>query len=409
MSGLSVRHAWTALLIGGVVSCASAPPPAAPPTPAPDPRVQALESIGYLDAYEKAEAASGVTVHDRARAWQGMNLVTTGRAPEAWLMDMAGTVVHRWSMPFDKAFPAQGSALVAEERGRRWSDWRRVHLMRDGGLLAIFEGYGLVSIGVDSSLRWAVDNRAHHDLTVAPDGRIWTLTRTAHVVESLRPDPVLEDFVTVLDPADGHELSRFSVLAAFQGTPFEPVLDRIPKDGDIFHTNAIVLLDGTGSAASPFLAKGNVLVSVRNTDTVAVIDGHSHKVIWAQTGPWRGQHDPTVLANGHLLIFDNQGARGRSRVVEWDPTSSAIVWTFAGSAAAPFKSALLGTAQRLANGNTLATESEHGRALEIAPDGAVVWTYVNPDRSERDPTLVATLLEVERLPPNVADGWLPPR
>jgi hypothetical protein len=410
MPGPHLPRPWTALLIGGAVACASAPvAPPPPAAPAPDPRIQALESIGYLDAYEKADARSGVTTHDVTRAWAGLNLVTTGRAPEARLIDMDGAVLHRWAMPFEQAFPGQGKALVPEERGRRWSDWRRVHLMPDGGLLAIFEGYGMVSMGPDSALRWAVPNRAHHDLTVAPDGKIWTLTRTAHVVADLRPDPVLEDFVVVLDPTDGHELSRFSVLDAFRGTPFEPTLRRIPKDGDIFHTNAVVLLDGTGAATSPFLARGNVLVSVRNTDTVAVIDGASHKVIWALPGPWRGQHDPTVLANGRLLVFDNQGARGPSRVVEWDPTSHAIVWSYAGAANAQFKSSLLGAAQRLPNGNTLATESEHGRALEIAPDGTVVWSYVNPDRSDRDPSLVATLLEVERLPPESAAGWLKAR
>jgi hypothetical protein len=37
-----------------------------------------------------------------------------------------------------------------------------------------------------------------------------------------------------------------------------------------------------------------------------------------------------------------------------------------------------GAQQRLPNGNTLITESEAGRLLEVTADGEVVWEYINP-------------------------------
>lgn len=396
------KFAQVAILCG-LVACGA---PVPPPAPVPDPAVQALEAIGYLDGYERADASTGVTTFDPARAAPGRLLVTSGRTPAAWLMEQDGTVLHRWSLPFEQAFPTQGSELVAEEGGKRWTDWRRVLLLPDGGLIAIHEGYGLVSLDVDSRLRWAVPNKAHHDLTLAPDGRLWVLTRAAHVVPRLRAEPVLEDFVTTVDLATGRELSRFSVLEAFEGTAFAAMLDKLPAGGDIFHTNALAVLDGTGSAAAPFLAKGNLLVSVRNTHTIAVIDGRTHKVIWAQTGPWRSQHDPSVLPDGQLLVFDNRGDAGRSRLLTWDPVAGATTWSYTGTRARPFKSGLLGTAQRLPNGDTLATESERGHAFELAPDGTIVWEYWNPERSERDPALRATLLEVEHLPATTPLTWL---
>lgn len=37
-----------------------------------------------------------------------------------------------------------------------------------------------------------------------------------------------------------------------------------------------------------------------------------------------------------------------------------------------------GAAQRLPNGNTLVTESHHGRAFELDPNGEIVWEFHAP-------------------------------
>ncbi len=42
---------------------------------------------------------------DTEKAWQGLNLVVSAHAPEATLMDMAGSVLHRWERDFWSAFP----------------------------------------------------------------------------------------------------------------------------------------------------------------------------------------------------------------------------------------------------------------------------------------------------------------
>jgi hypothetical protein len=63
----------------------------------------------------------------------------------------------------------------------------------------------------------------------------------------------------------------------------------------------------------------------------------------------------------------------------------------------PFESRVLGSCQRLANGNTLITESTAGRALEVRPDGKIVWEYFNPARGGDDGDLIAYLMEVVRL------------
>ena len=99
-----------------------------------------------------------------------------------------------------------------------------------------------------------------------------------------------------------------------------------------------------------------------------VIDPAQEAVVWALSGLWLGQHQPTLLPDGNLLVFDNKGHDGRSKVVEIDPTTQRVVWEFADGPDTPFYSATCGTGQRLANGNTLITESDNGRALELAAE-----------------------------------------
>jgi len=56
-----------------------------------------------------------------------------------------------------------------------------------------------------------------------------------------------------------------------------------------------------------------------------------------------------------------------------------------------------GSCQRLPNGNTLITDSEKGRALEITAEKQPVWEFVSPHRAGTRGELVATLFEVVRI------------
>jgi len=143
------------------------------------------------------------------------------------------------------------------------------------------------------------------------------------------------------------------------------------------------------------------LISVFVLNTVAVIDPDRETVVWARTGPWRHQHQPNFLDNGHLLVFDNLGAgHERSRVQEVDPVSGKLFWQYGGTPEVDLYSKTLGSCQRLPNGNTLITESENGRALEVTRGKRVVWEFYNPHRAGARGELVAVLFEMLRLPPD---------
>ena len=126
------------------------------------------------------------------------------------------------------------------------------------------------------------------------------------------------------------------------------------------------------------------MFSFRNISTVGIIDKSTGEIIWRLGGEILAQqHDPSLLANGNVLVYDNGSHSAHhalpfSRVVEVDPKTNRIVWEYADNPAYNFFSPYISGARRLPNGNTLITEGMFGRMFQVTPEGDVVWEYINP-------------------------------
>lgn len=366
--------------------------------------VERLRSIGYLSGSNPAPATSGVTLNDATLANPGLNFYNSGHHAGAILMTMDGEILHEWEYPFLRAFP--DSLKASENDGAEY--WRYVHLFGNGDVLAIFEGLGLIKVDRNSKLLWTHPGGEHHALRVMDDGRIYVLTRKAHIVSKInQAAPVLEDFITVLD-ADGNVLRSFSILDAFDNSRYEnaPTVFGLHGSGDLFHTNAIEVLDGRLAGRLPAFKKGNVLLSMRQLNLLAVVDMDYEEVVWIAAGMWKRQHDPKVVGDGNILLFDNKGYGGKSKVLEFDPVTQDVPWSYWGGEDEQFYSQMCGASSRLDNGNTLVTESDYGRAFEVTSDGRIVWEFVNPERAGKDDELIATLFEVFRIDPGDLGPWV---
>ena len=88
---------------------------------------------------------------------------------------------------------------------------------------------------------------------------------------------------------------------------------------------------------------------------------------------------PTMLPNGHILIYDNGNQLKRTRILELDPLTQKIVWEYVADPPTSFYSPTRGSSQRLPNGNTFIAESDSGRLFEVTPTGEIVWEFMNPD------------------------------
>ena len=359
-----------------------------------------LLALGYAAGSATAPEVSGVTTYERGTVYEAYNIFTSGDRPAAYLMDMGGNVVHEWSKSFAELWP---NRTPGEQNV---SYWRRVHVFDNGDVLAIIEPEGIFRLDKDSNLLWEYHCGAHHDFVVEPDGRVFVLAREKQMFDledgrGMRP--VLVDFICELD-SEGKELRRISLLEAFQHTEYRALLQDVPDDWDIFHTNSLERLRARGML--PAFQFGRFLVSIRELGTVALVDFESGGVVWALKGQWLDQHEATLTDTGNVLLFDNRGHRGRSKVIEINPHTQEIVWSYGMTEGQTLNSPVCGLAQRLPNGNTLITDAVPGRVIEVGPEGTIAWQFVNPHRAGEKAELIATVMDFQRLSSSFKPDWL---
>jgi hypothetical protein len=358
----------------------------------------------------------GVTAYDPARAVNGYTLYTSGEGQRAVLISMTGEILHKWQLPFSAIW--DDTASVKNPRPDSMIHYRDAYLYPNGDLLVIYEavgdtpwGYGLAKMDKDSRLIWKYLGGAHHDLDVAPDGNIYVLTHEIRTTiidrwRHLKP-PRVDDFVVVLSP-DGEVLDKVSVLDALVASPYARMLNTVAwysKD-DYVHANAIDVVDESAAMRVSGTPGHQVLLSMRELSAIGLLDLDREVFSWALRGPWLGQHDPDLLPNGNMLLFDNYGhygAGGISRVIEFNPATLEIVWSYIGDEQRPFYSNLRSDQARLSNGNTLITESDGGRLLEVSRDGDIVWEYVNPVRGGDANEFIPVVSSAERIDPGRLD------
>lgn len=366
------------------------------------------------DLWQPARSpARGVTQNDPARSQPGVTLYTSGHEAAAFLIDQDGTVLHEWRKPFSEVWDASSPIETPQPDSHVY--FRKAQVLPNGDLLALYEGagdtpygYALVKLNKDSEPLWLYPGRTHHSFDVAPDGRIYVLT---HAISDARIEgfdqlapPRIEDYLVILSP-DGQELKKIDLLQSVARSPYRHLLHAVSSYavGDPLHSNDADLIGPAAARVFPFGKAGQVLLSFRELGggTLAVLDTEREEIVWATRGPWLGQHDPDITDSGTLTLFDNYGnyevPAGRSRVLEIDPRDMRIAWQYAGDADRPLESLIRSAQQRLANGNTLITESDGGRILEVAADGSLVWEFLNPVRGGNDQSMIPIICWAQRL------------
>ena len=379
--GAATRWLAAALLLALSVGCTPSAPDAATAGDDagrvdPD-EIERLRALGYVGLADPLppDAAVGVLSFDRERAQPGLNLLTNAHFCSAQLMDMEGEVLHAWS--YEPCF-RWGNAVLGPSgdllvMGRVPHD-ETPETARDSRYLLRMDWEG--------NTVWRRTLAAHHDVDVTPDGRILTLTYELRVIEDVDPATPLRDNSLLLLSAEGETLEEVSLWELLHTAPelftLQPGKARRFEGGveiDALHSNSVEWMRHPDLVGRhPLYGKDTVLVCIRNQDTLAVFDWKKKKLVWAWgQGELSGPHDATMLENGNILVFDNGLGRSWSRVVEVDPLRREIVWEYRAPEQDSFYTRTRGANQRLANGNTLITESDNGRVFEVDGDhGACV-------------------------------------
>lgn len=363
---------------------------------------------------DDAPDGMGVTRYTPDRAYNGYTLYTSPHEQAASLIDMNGHAVHKWALSFGDVWPDPPHVFDPVEESRIY--WRLAHVFPNGDLLALYVGhddtpwgYGLVKMDKDSNMIWSYAGRTHHDFDIAKDGKIYLLTHEILTdpidgISSIKP-PYIQDYAVVLSP-EGEELAKYPLYEAIRDSDYGRLfrlmrtLRARGNDGDFLHTNSIAAIERVHKGPDISFEPGQILLSFRNLDTIAVLDPKTGALSWALNGPWDAQHDADLLENGRILIFDNNGyigAGGPSRVIEFDPFTEQVHWSYTGDRENHFESFVRSRQQRLPNGNTLITESDRGRLFEVTSDKEIVWEFFNPVRGGERNELIPVITGGQRV------------
>jgi len=364
-----------------------------------------LEAVPYFGSAPAEDEREGTVRYDRERAFRGLNLMVSTDGRGAVLFDMEGKVVHRWNAP---SFASVFHTVEIDANGCLGAAYGFAFANGfDLDSRSLPKSKGLLILDWQSSVIWRRSGSYSHEVTFLDDGSLLAI-RDHFRVEDIDGTPsVLNDDVIEHISSTDRVLQSISTYDTFttgiDRAALQAARGNQERDewgvADVIHANAVVALDrdipGLGAA-------GSWLISMRKLDLVAVIDPKTRERTW-EFGPGvlGRQHQPGITPEGTVVIFDNLGLDGASRVVEVDPRTKQIIWQYPREKDEAFYSELRGGAQRLPNGNTLVVISDRGRAVEVTKDGQVVWEYLTPIRPH-DPTMRMAPYRIERLTPEFA-------
>src|ERR1700754_495731 len=278
--------------------------------------------------------------------------------PTAYVVDDAGSILHTWSNTTHQLKPEDNPPNYL--RG-----WNHVEVDEDGNLFAIVPLRALLKLTPKSKLEWSCDVAAHHDLAIRADGTIFVLTEAPRrVVIDGNAYVILDTLVTMVEPGGAvksevslyevlctdsilrqlidHEIKQRAQIFQHRGWPTPEdrvkldvaretltILDTAAYDGelrralqrlralpgkpcDVLHTNTLELLNDHPEG---IWNRGDLLICMRELNTVAVIDSARRNVRWRWgVAELSGPHQPSMLPNGHILIFDNSLNSQRTRL-----------------------------------------------------------------------------------------------
>ena len=323
---------------------------------------------------------TGVTCHNRQKAEQGYVLFSPlANLNKTFIIDMDGEVVHEWT--HDQAIGIYGSLtedgnlfMGAKIKDDTWNAF---------GIWPAFKGGELREVTPSGEIIWRhTDKWHHHDQRKMPHGGALYMSLEVVPEELARrvkgghpaPDGTEQMYADVLVEVDKSGNPIWQWRAIDHLDPAEDFQEDSEPRWEWSHGNTIVPL-----------GDDRVIVSFRAIHTIGIIDKATGKWLWEYRDPkMGGQHDPQMLENGNILVYDNgtqrrhMGVFPHSRAFEINPNTNEIVWKYEDSFPFAFYSPQISGAQRLPGGNTLICEGLRGRIFQVTPGGEVVWEYVNP-------------------------------
>lgn len=196
-----------------------------------------------------------------------------------------------------------------------------------------------------------------------------------------------------------------------------------PCEYEFTHFNSIqVLPENKISSTLPAFKKGNLLLCFNPFACYGILDTSTDRIEWVGYLPERTTlHMPHLTSSGTILVFQNYTERTEwtatmvdrivrndsvclanllsksnaprpmnkpeprlwTSITEYDPITNAKVWEYTAEPKESLQARIMGSCQRLPNGNTfICTTSDNlgGRIFCVTPSKELVWEYISPEK-----------------------------
>ncbi|MEM7508661.1 MAG: arylsulfotransferase family protein [Pseudomonadota bacterium] len=339
----------------------------------------------------------------------GEDLLNTARihAPD-------GSVLHQWRTDWFEIWP-DGSGFPKGRQPKRQpgTTMHGVRVLPDASLVFNFEHLSTVRVDACSTVMWKHANLGHHFVNIDNDGDIWVGAETFHsqafrtrhpnfggrlnedTYQQIAPDGTIRRTLSVLDLLLENDLMGLAFMGTLANKSTRVV-------GDITHLNDVDFFPADMEPG--YFKPGDMIVSMRNINTVVVVDPETMELKHRATGMFLRQHDPDFTSGNSYVVFDNRNMETgeepqRSRVLEMTVTDQGDLASYRelyrGEGDAAYFTNVMGSQQILPNGNALVISSFEGRVLELTPAGDLVWEHRNAIGDGKR----GVVTEAERLPP----------
>ena len=310
------------------------------------------------------------------------------------VIERDGTIVHEWRPNWFDIWPEQPAGLPPARIPQKTPGaiLHGVQVAGNGDLLLNYEFLSTIRLDACGKTVWKQANSGHHSLNFAPDGTIWVGSGELILDESSgyenHPGP-LDDWSLMQLSPDGKILKNKRIGEILIENDLQGLLhlstllnNDTSVRGDTLHANDVEPFPA--GMSSRVFAPGDLLVSLRNINTIFVVDPETWKIKFISSGHTLRQHDPDFAPNDKILIYDNRNLDPYtdpdsrfSRIVEIDAVTGQARTRFRGEGAAHFYSPTMGRQQLLANGNFMIVSAEQGRAFEVDKTGRLLWQFFN--------------------------------
>ncbi|MCB2136368.1 MAG: hypothetical protein KDE08_10555 [Rhodobacteraceae bacterium] len=325
------------------------------------------------------------------------------------LMRRDGSIVAAWSLSYTALFPERSHLLDIAPQTDWNTDLHGTVLNPDGSAVTNFDYAGAVKLDRCGGTEWALNAPAHHSVERSETGGYWiggmrfldpaNMADTFPPLTSQKDVPYFRDDQIMKVAEDGRILDSRSVTRILYDSGLEPLLTAngfsfYPNghwNKELVHLNKIAELPAALAPAFPEFAAGDLMISLREHNLIAVIDPATWRVKWHQTGPWKRQHDPEFAPDGTISVFNNNTYRLNlgefdrsdpnspkvSTILRVDPRTGEARKVYGGAPGQEFLTTIRGKHEIEPDGGMMITEFEGGRAFQVDASGRIVWEFIN--------------------------------